>query len=176
MAQLRDWLAQLRGGASRRDRGQGLMEYGLIISVVSIAAVVLIMAMGPRVASMFSGAGASLSSDRRRKGNFAAVNCQEVLTRVAALPIATWHYLSEGPATRHVGPMAQEFHAAFGVGADDTQIALVDASGVALAAIQGLHGQVLDHQSRLALIETRLAAQEPDARRSSYAREAVLAR
>ena len=35
--------------------------------------------------------------------------------------------------------MAQDFHAAFGLGTDDKHIATVDADGVALAAIQGLN-------------------------------------
>ena len=35
--------------------------------------------------------------------------------------------------------MAQDFRAAFNLGADDKQIAVVDASGVALAAIKGLN-------------------------------------
>ena len=45
---------------THRQPGQGLTEYGLILVIVSIAAVVLVMSMGPRLASMFSGAGASL--------------------------------------------------------------------------------------------------------------------
>jgi trimeric autotransporter adhesin len=35
--------------------------------------------------------------------------------------------------------MAQDFHAAFGVGPDERHITTVDADGVALAAIQGLN-------------------------------------
>lgn len=35
--------------------------------------------------------------------------------------------------------MAQDFHAAFGLGIDDRHIATVDGDGVALAAIQGLN-------------------------------------
>ncbi len=38
--------------------------------------------------------------------------------------------------------MAQDFHAAFGVGSDDTHIANVDADGVARAAIQGVNEKV----------------------------------
>ena len=38
--------------------------------------------------------------------------------------------------------MAQDFHAAFGIGPDDKHIATVDADGVALAAIQGLNEKV----------------------------------
>jgi hypothetical protein len=81
------------------------------------------------------------SSDRNLKENYAAVEPQEVLARVAELPITTWSYKAEAPSVRHMGPVAQDFYAAFGLGQDDTHIASLDTGGVALAAIQGLHGQ-----------------------------------
>ena len=62
----------------------------------------------------------------------------EVLEQVARLPIATWNYLSQDRAIRHMGPMAQDLHAALGLGESDKHIATIDADGVALAAIQGL--------------------------------------
>jgi len=77
-------------------------------------------------------------SDRNLKENFAPVSPREVLEKVAALPISRWNF-KEDAATPHVGPMAQDFHAAFGVGTDERHIATVDADGVALAAIQGLN-------------------------------------
>jgi Flp pilus assembly pilin Flp len=176
MAKLRDWLAHLTGERPLPERGQGLMEYGLIISVVSIAAVVLIMAMGPRVASMFSSAGTSFSSDRRRKGGFAAVNSREVLARVVGLPVQTWNYLAQGSAVRHIGPMAQDFHNAIGVGEDDTHIAAVDANGVALAAIQGLHEIVQDQNLKAQSVEARLTALEAQHTGPQGRREAALIR
>jgi hypothetical protein len=81
----------------------------------------------------------SALSDRNAKTNFAAVNPQEVLRRVVALPIQTWNYRGQEAAVRHIGPTAQDFHAALGVGTDDRHITTVDADGVALAAIQGLN-------------------------------------
>jgi hypothetical protein len=77
-------------------------------------------------------------SDRNIKQGFAPVDPKAILEKVAALPITRWHYTNDA-ATSHVGPMAQDFHAAFGVGKDDKHIATVDADGVALAAIQGLN-------------------------------------
>jgi hypothetical protein len=69
-----------------------------------------------------------------------------VLAKVAALPISRWNF-KELPGADHFGPMAQDFHAAFGLnGRDDRHIATVDADGVALAAIQGLN-QKLDEKS-----------------------------
>jgi Flp pilus assembly pilin Flp len=165
MANLRDWLDQLRARLCLRERGQGLMEYGLIISVVSIAAVVLVMAMGPRVASMFSSAGQSFSSDRRRKGGFAAVNSQDVLARAAALPVHCWAHTDQDRAIRHVGPAAQDFQAAFGLGDDNADVALVDANGVALASIQGLYYRVDTQQTHLATLSRRLAALDAAGRR-----------
>lgn len=57
---------------------------------------------------------------------------------MAALPVRTWSYKAQ-PEQKHLGPVAQDFHAAFGLGADDVTIATVDEGGVALAAIQGLN-------------------------------------
>lgn len=78
------------------------------------------------------------ASDRNLKEKFEPVNAREILDKVATLPVSAWSY-REDPASRHVGPMAQDFHAAFGVGPDDRHITTVDADGVALAAIQGLN-------------------------------------
>ncbi len=81
------------------------------------------------------------SSDRNVKENFTPVNAQEVLEKVAALPLSRWNY-KEDKSQAHLGPMAQDFFAAFGVGPDDKHITTVDADGVALAAIQGLNQKV----------------------------------
>src|SRR5919199_2828161 len=151
------------------EAGQGMVEYGLIIAAVAIAVIVAIFALGPKIAAMFNSAGASLSSDRNKKANFAAVNPREVLGRVVSLPITTWNYLSQGPAVRHIGPMAQDFHAAFGVGEDDTHINLVDANGVALAAIQGLYQLVQEQELQLTVLEARLAALERTEARQTVA-------
>ena len=102
-------------------------------------------------------------SDRAQKEAIEAVDTDDVLSRVASLPIHEWSYRQEGPAVRHMGPMAQDFHAAFGLGTDDRHIHQVDGSGVALAAIQALNRRVeqLEQQNRslrrelLALRQTR---------------------
>jgi hypothetical protein len=89
--------------------------------------------------SLAPGSGSwSSTSDRNAKDGFTPVNSQAVLAEVASLPLTTWSYKTE-PGVRHVGPMAQDFHAAFAVGEDDRHIAEVDEGGVALAAIQGLN-------------------------------------
>jgi hypothetical protein len=81
------------------------------------------------------------ASDRNLKQDFALVDTRAVLEKVVALPVQQWSYQAQ-PGEKHVGPVAQDFRAAFGLGADDTSIATVDADGVALAAIQGLNEKV----------------------------------
>ena len=89
----------------------------------------------------------NLTSDRNAKQEFEKVEPREVLEKVAELPISRWSF-KQDPATRHLGPMAQDFHAAFGVGPDDKHIATVDADGVALAAIQGLNQKLTEELKR----------------------------
>ncbi|MBE0540622.1 MAG: tail fiber domain-containing protein [Verrucomicrobia bacterium] len=88
------------------------------------------------------------TSDRNAKEHFAAVDGRSVLEKVAMLPIESWNF-KKNPGIRHIGPMAQDFHAAFAVGSDDRHIATVDADGVALAAIQGLNQIVNEQQAAL---------------------------
>src|SRR5581483_8559429 len=88
------------------------------------------------------------SSDRNVKSNFAPVNNRSVLERLVGIPIQTWNYNSDPASIRHIGPMAQDFYAAFGVGSDDKHINLLDEGGVAFAAIQELYksNQAKDQQ------------------------------
>ena len=72
------------------------------------------------------------NSDAARKTDFESVEARDILTRVTSMPIKTWRYDIDDPATRHIGPMAQDFRAAFGLGTDDKHIGTVDADGVAL--------------------------------------------
>ena len=81
-------------------------------------------------------------SDREAKHGFEHIDHHEVLRRVASLPITTWSYRQEDPSVRHMGPMAQDFRATFGLGPSDRHISPVDGDGVALAAIQALHEDV----------------------------------
>ena len=97
------------------------------------------------------------SSDRNLKENFAPVDTQAVLEKVTALPLTRWNY-KDDPGTPHLGPVAQDFKAGFGLGADDTSIATVDADGVALAAIQGLNQKVEEKETRILALEEELAA------------------
>jgi hypothetical protein len=79
------------------------------------------------------------NSDRAKKHDFRPLSTKHVLEQVARMPITSWSYKAEKPSVRHIGPMAQDFYAAFGLGLDDKHITTIDEGGVALAAIQGLY-------------------------------------
>jgi len=96
-------------------------------------------------------------SDRTVKTHVETIDDKVILDKVAALPISKWSYTSEH-GVRHVGPMAQDFYAAFGVGEDNRHITSIDEDGVALAAIKALHGQVNQLRVQLARKDTAASA------------------
>ncbi len=93
------------------------------------------------------------TSDRNVKSLIQSINPQAILAKVATLPISQWMYTADAKRSWHLGPMAQDFRAAFGLGQDDKTIATVDAGGVALAAIQGLHQLVKDKDAKIGALE-----------------------
>jgi hypothetical protein len=80
-------------------------------------------------------------SDVNSKENFTAVDGNELLEQIAQLSITRWNYKGNNKA-EHIGPTAQDFKAAFGVGANDKTISTIDPSGIALAAIKALNNKM----------------------------------
>lgn len=99
-------------------------------------------------------------SDRNMKANFAAVDTRAILRGVLSLPISTWNYKTQEASVRHIGPMAQDFFAAFKVGEGDKTIATIDPDGVALAAIQGLHAELKDRDAKIDGLQQQLRQQQ----------------
>jgi len=93
--------------------------------------------------------------DRNAKENFKPVNARAVLEKVVSLPISTWDF-KQDTAVRHIGPMAQDFYGAFGLGPDDKHISTVDADGVALASIQALNEIIAEQSAKLEESEKRV--------------------
>ena len=103
-----------------------------------------------------TGGGWSCTSDRNAKTNFAMVDARQVLLKVSGLPIQTWSF-KDNTAIRHMGPMAQDFYAAFGLGQDDKTISTIDLDGVALASIQGLYHLLQEKDAEIAVLEKQVA-------------------
>jgi hypothetical protein len=95
----------------------------------------------------------SSMSDRNLKENFTPVDTRAVLEKVSLLPITEWNLKSQPAEVRHLGPMAQDFMDAFGLGEDECMIGSTDADGVALAAIQGLHQVVREKDAQLQALQ-----------------------
>ncbi|MEM6455357.1 MAG: tail fiber domain-containing protein [Acidobacteriota bacterium] len=93
------------------------------------------------------------NSDRRSKTNVETVDGAQVLDRVRTLAINTWSYLDGDPDVQHLGPMAQDFYALFGLGGTETGIATIDVAGVALAAIQGLDAKIATQAAEIASLK-----------------------
>ena len=106
------------------------------------------------------GGSLNCSSSRAVKRDFAPVDRQRILRRVAHLPITSWSYKNEKGGARHIGPMAQDFARAFSLGQGNTSIAMVDSDGVALAAIQGLYRQNQALQRQNHALRSQLESQD----------------
>lgn len=83
------------------------------------------------------------------------VDKHEILRRVAALEVTSWKYLWDEEEVRHIGPMSQDFRAAFGVGGDERRIDIADGFGIVVAAIQALHEIVTRQAAELAELRQR---------------------
>ena len=108
--------------------------------------------------------GWACSSDRALKTNVRALDAIDVLKRVLSMPVTSWSFKGAEPFT-HIGPMAQDFKAAFSLGGDDKTISPMDSAGVALAAIQGLHqvlmkqqGAIIKKDAQIDRLEREIAA------------------
>jgi hypothetical protein len=78
------------------------------------------------------------ASDRNLKENFTPLDEQEILNRLESVPIQKWNYKNQ-PQAAHIGPVAQDFYAAYQLGDSDKSIGTIDADGIAFAAIKALH-------------------------------------
>jgi hypothetical protein len=122
------------------------------------------------IASLTNGGTWTNASSRGFKEGFAAVDTVDVLNRLLDMPITTWKYIGSAEGL-HVGPVAEDFKAAFGLAGDGKSIATVDADGVAMAAIQGLNAKLeaerdalkaenAELRERMTRIEQRLDTRE----------------
>ncbi|MGE5262855.1 MAG: tail fiber domain-containing protein [Acidobacteriota bacterium] len=110
------------------------------------------------------GSGAwEFQSDASAKAHLNPVDGREILRELSQIPISTWNYKTEDSSVRHIGPMAQDL-AIMGVGEDSHYINMVDANGIALAAIQGLdqivRQEIDSRDAQIAELKAENAAQQ----------------
>jgi hypothetical protein len=102
----------------------------------------------------------AVASDRNIKRDIEPADVDGVLARLRALTISRWRYIGEADGVRHLGPMAQDFHASFGLGDDDRSYQPVDGHGVALASIQALDRIARAQRDEIRKLERANAALE----------------
>ncbi|MDF2771977.1 MAG: hypothetical protein K0S86_1471 [Geminicoccaceae bacterium] len=89
-------------------------------------------------------------SDVNRKENFRTMDGEEVLAKIAGMAVSEWNYKTQGDSIRHLGPMAQDFYRAFGLGESDTTITTTDIDGINMLGVQALERRTvaLDRENR----------------------------
>ncbi|WP_426747087.1 tail fiber domain-containing protein [Myxococcus faecalis] len=117
----------------------------------------------------------SCTSDRNQKEDFRTVDGELLLEKVARLPVESWRYKEEASGVRHVGPVAQDFRAAFGLGTDDTSIGMLDIDGVNMVAIQALERRTRQLRERDAEVDA-LKAELAELRRGLAELKAAMPR
>lgn len=174
------------GNVILRPGNTGLIERpGVIIDSIKVSIGTGTVAADGRTIDVSNGAFLSSggvwtnASDRNSKTDFQDVDPREVLAKLLNLPVTKWRYQAEGSNVLRMGPMAQDFHEAFGLGIDDRSIGAVDADGVAFAAIQGLHEVTSDRIRELeaenAALRARLDLETSTLNQRLAALEAALA-
>lgn len=90
------------------------------------------------------------------------MNAEQVLQKVSQLPVTGWNYKSQEATTRHIGPMAQDFYAAFGLNGigNDTTINSSDIDGVNMVAIQALEKRTRQLQKENDQLRAKLEAMD----------------
>jgi trimeric autotransporter adhesin len=93
------------------------------------------------------------SSTRNVKHGFLEVNGEDVLTRLSRMPVTSWVFDEDPSGARHLGPVAEDFRAAFGLGENDKTVGLNDLSGVALTAGKALEVRTRELKAAQAKLE-----------------------
>ena len=92
---------------------------------------------------LFPGAGSwSSLSDSSKKQNIKKLPISSALSKINNINVYEWNYKSQDTSVKHVGPMAQDFHKAFGLGNSNLAITSVDMDGVILLGVQGVNNRL----------------------------------
>jgi hypothetical protein len=104
------------------------------------------------------------SSDRNLKENITPIDAETILDALLQIPISLWNFRGNDASIRNLGPMAQDWHAAFAplglATAGETMISSGEAQNVALASIQALYAEIQAKDARIAELEAENIAQE----------------
>jgi hypothetical protein len=145
--------AETKAGTERRAL---LKKFGRF-AAVSAPAVTLLLAAATRPAKALITS--LVPSSRQLKTAGESIDTGTILGGVAIIPVERWRYRAETGLEQqtHIGPYAEDFKAAFGVG-DGMTISTIDAIGVCLAAIKALSAKVEGLEAELQAAGRKQAA------------------
>ena len=139
----------------RREAMRKILAAGFTAPVVSSFAMSSLAIAGEEVVSG-NLTEEIVDSDRNAKTDFADIDANALLGQVSELNVESWRYKWEDTHVRHIGPMAQDFKALFGVGKDDKTINMVDSGGIALAAIQALYRKLQEKDAQIDALQDQV--------------------
>jgi hypothetical protein len=96
------------------------------------------------------------ASSASQKENFTVVDKEALLEKLRSLPVTQWNHKVDGPAVKHIGPVAEDFYRTFGVGHDDGGLAAFDMGGISLAAVKELYEKNLAQKAELESLQSRV--------------------
>ncbi len=102
------------------------------------------------------------SSSRTLKENFVPVDGEEILARIRRVPLNRWTLIDDQARTPHIGPFAEDFYAAFGVGDDPKAIGHQDIDGVNFAGVQALEQRTRTQAEEIAALRSENAGLKQD--------------
>jgi hypothetical protein len=130
------------------ERRAALKRIGRFVAVTPpVVTLLLSISARPRAAQAAS---PPLESSKKLKTTEGGIDESGVLDAVASLTVDRWRYKEETGLSQqvHIGPYAEDFRAAFGIG-DGVTINTTDALGVCLAAIKALAARVESLEAEL---------------------------
>ena len=89
-------------------------------------------------------------SDRNKKENFTPVDGEWLLGKIRNISVTEWNYKKCDPTIKYIGPMAQDFYAAFHLGGTDSLgINSISIDGVNLAGVKALENRTANMQKEI---------------------------
>lgn len=98
------------------------------------------------------------TSTRAAKENYEEVDGEALLERIRAVPLNSWNLIEEPGKPRHMGPFAEDFHAAFGLGSSETSIGHQDIDGVNFGGVKALEVRTRSLQEENRALSAELSA------------------
>ncbi len=91
--------------------------------------------------------------NRNLKENFEQVDGEQILEKIKTIPLTKWNYKADEGKEKYIGPMAQDFYAAFQLnGTDSLGINSISIDGINMVGVQALEKRTSAMQKTIRLL------------------------